>query len=245
MLHGIKQEQAERLVASPLQRHGLKGRLEEMVAELRVWSESEKDFTKTSESKGWLIHGSLMAEWGPGAVTATGSKGQLAEAGAGTLPRTQRGSVSPTSVATRRVGLRQEVSTSVEAGPPKWKRVEERPKDGKQAVVTGKNAVKAGHYNGALPCEAYQAKFRMAALANGWSPEEKAGQLAASLEGEALVDLGPEELRDFKTHSTCRRLRVLAADILHLAWQGYPDHAKRPGEGSFDPYCPTSTSLAR
>ncbi|MGH0136769.1 UNVERIFIED_CONTAM: hypothetical protein FKN15_070942 [Acipenser sinensis] len=45
----------------------------------------------------------------------------------------------------------------------------------------------------------------MAALANGWGPMEKAGQLAAALEGEArqiLLDLSGEELASYEELAT-------------------------------------------
>ncbi|MGH0148965.1 UNVERIFIED_CONTAM: hypothetical protein FKN15_013925 [Acipenser sinensis] len=64
----------------------------------------------------------------------------------------------------------------------------------------GKNVVKAGRYDGKYPWEAYQAKFKMAALTNGWGPTKKAEQLAAALEGEALqvlLDLGPDTMRGY------------------------------------------------
>ncbi|RXN01412.1 hypothetical protein EOD39_6907 [Acipenser ruthenus] len=90
------------------------------------------------------------------------------------------------------------------------------------------------------------------ALANGWGPIEKTGQLAAALEGEALqvlLDRSTEELSsndDLATALKCRlggvepavglrqclairyrkpgeKLSMLVADVRYLAWRGYPD----------------------
>ncbi|RXM93938.1 hypothetical protein EOD39_18544 [Acipenser ruthenus] len=61
----------------------------------------------------------------------------------------------------------------------------------------GRSTVKAGRHDGQPPREAYQAKFKMAVLANEWGPIEKARQLAAALEGEApqvLLDLSADEM---------------------------------------------------
>ncbi|MGH0127559.1 UNVERIFIED_CONTAM: hypothetical protein FKN15_031313 [Acipenser sinensis] len=113
--------------------------------------------------------------------------------------------------------------------------------------------VKAGRYDGTSPWEAYQAKFKMAALNNAWSPTEKADQLAAALDGKALqvlLDLGPDELDSYDVIATAldrrfgrvepavglrqhlatrirgprEKLGVLAADVLYLALRGYPDY---------------------
>ncbi|MGH0136600.1 UNVERIFIED_CONTAM: hypothetical protein FKN15_061846 [Acipenser sinensis] len=117
----------------------------------------------------------------------------------------------------------------------------------------GRSMVKAGRYDGTSPWEAYQAKFKMAALNNAWSPTEKAGQLAAALDGKALqvlLDLGPDELESYDVIATAldrrfgrvepavglrqrlatrirgpgEKLGVLAADVLYLARRGYPDY---------------------
>ncbi|MGH0139644.1 UNVERIFIED_CONTAM: hypothetical protein FKN15_027650 [Acipenser sinensis] len=93
----------------------------------------------------------------------------------------------------------------------------------------------------------------MAALNNAWSPTEKAGQLAAALDGKALqvlLDLGPDELESYDVIATAldrrfgrvepavglrqrlatrirgpgEKLGVLAADVLYLARRGYPDY---------------------
>ncbi|MGH0124409.1 UNVERIFIED_CONTAM: hypothetical protein FKN15_073234 [Acipenser sinensis] len=95
----------------------------------------------------------------------------------------------------------------------------------------GKNVVKAGRYDGKYPWEAYQAKFKMAALTNGWGPTKKAEQLAAALEGEALqvlLDLGPDTM----VPGPERVPRMSAS------------HAGGPGHGGLslwsDPYCPAS-----
>ncbi|MGH0166133.1 UNVERIFIED_CONTAM: hypothetical protein FKN15_050592 [Acipenser sinensis] len=119
--------------------------------------------------------------------------------------------------------------------------------------VAGRSTVKAGRYVGTLPWEAYQVKFKMAALNNAWSPTEKAGQLAAALDGKALqvlLDLGPDELVSCDLIATAldrrfgrvepavglrqrlatqirgpgEKLGVLAADVLYLVRQGYPDY---------------------
>ncbi|XP_058864420.1 uncharacterized protein LOC131706752 [Acipenser ruthenus] len=111
--------------------------------------------------------------------------------------------------------------------------------------------VKAGRYDGRSPWEAYHVKFRMAALTNDWGPTEKAGQLAAALEGEALqvlLDLGPDEVAQYevltaalerrfgrvepavglrlqlanRTRAPGEKLGVLAADVRYLARRGYP-----------------------
>ncbi|MGH0135255.1 UNVERIFIED_CONTAM: hypothetical protein FKN15_057299 [Acipenser sinensis] len=119
------------------------------------------------------------------------------------------------------------------------------------AQPANKSAVKAGRYDGTASWEAYQAKFRLAALANNWRIEEQAGQLAAALEGkamQALLDLDPEKPCDFHTLSTAlqhrfgqvesavslrdrlairkrasgEKLGILAADTKYLARRGYP-----------------------
>ncbi|MGH0164253.1 UNVERIFIED_CONTAM: hypothetical protein FKN15_069232 [Acipenser sinensis] len=112
-------------------------------------------------------------------------------------------------------------------------------------------SVKAGRYDGRSPWEAYHVKFRMAALTNDWGPTEKAGQLVAALEGEALqvlLDLGPDEVAQYevltaalerrfgrvepavglrlqlanRTRAPGEKLGVLAADVRYLARRGYP-----------------------
>ncbi|MGH0118987.1 UNVERIFIED_CONTAM: hypothetical protein FKN15_003536 [Acipenser sinensis] len=117
----------------------------------------------------------------------------------------------------------------------------------------GRSTVKAGRYDGTSPWEAYQAKFKMAALNNAWSPTQKAGQLAAALDGKALqvlLDLGPDELDSYDVIATAldrrfgrvepavglrqrlatwirgpgEKLGVLAADVLYLARRGYPNY---------------------
>ncbi|MGH0155613.1 UNVERIFIED_CONTAM: hypothetical protein FKN15_036351 [Acipenser sinensis] len=117
----------------------------------------------------------------------------------------------------------------------------------------GRSTVKAGRYDGTSPWEAYQAKFKMAVLNKAWSPTEKAGQLAAALDGKALqvlLDLGPDELESYDVIATAldrrfgrvepavglrqrlatrirgpgEKLGVLAADVLYLARRGYPDY---------------------
>lgn len=114
-----------------------------------------------------------------------------------------------------------------------------------------RQSVKAGRYDGRSPWEAYHVKFRMAALTNDWGPTEKAGQLAAALEGEALqvlLDLGPDEVAQYevltaalerrfgrvepavglrlqlanRTRAPGEKLGVLAADVRYLARRGYP-----------------------
>ncbi|MGH0118492.1 UNVERIFIED_CONTAM: hypothetical protein FKN15_016827 [Acipenser sinensis] len=64
-----------------------------------------------------------------------------------------------------------------------------------------RDRVKAGRYDGRTSWEAYRAKFQMVAQANGWNQAEKAVQLAAALEGEALralSDLSDEELAYYR-----------------------------------------------
>ncbi|MGH0166495.1 UNVERIFIED_CONTAM: hypothetical protein FKN15_067462 [Acipenser sinensis] len=114
-----------------------------------------------------------------------------------------------------------------------------------------RQSVKAGRYDGRSPWEAYHVKFRMAALTNDWGPTEKAGQLSAALEGEALqvlLDLGPDEVAQYEVLTTAlerhfgrvepavelrlqlanrtraprEKLGVLAADVRYLARRGYP-----------------------
>ncbi|RXM32165.1 hypothetical protein EOD39_6342 [Acipenser ruthenus] len=73
----------------------------------------------------------------------------------------------------------------------------------------------------------------MAALTNGWGPTEKAGQLAAALEGEALqalLDLCPDEVAQYKGLTTaleCRFGRVEPAVGLRLQ---LTNHIIGPGE---------------
>ncbi|MGH0165846.1 UNVERIFIED_CONTAM: hypothetical protein FKN15_049951 [Acipenser sinensis] len=114
-----------------------------------------------------------------------------------------------------------------------------------------RQSVKAGRYDDRLPWEAYHAKFRMAALTNDLGPTEKAGQLAAALEGEVLqvlLDLGPDEVAQYEvltaalerrfgrveptvglrlqlancTRAPGGKLGILAADVRYLARRGYP-----------------------
>lgn len=47
------------------------------------------------------------------------------------------------------------------------------------------SSLKVGRYDGQTSYEAFRAKFDLIALTNGWTEQEKTGQLAASLEGEA------------------------------------------------------------
>ncbi|MGH0119242.1 UNVERIFIED_CONTAM: hypothetical protein FKN15_029611 [Acipenser sinensis] len=115
-------------------------------------------------------------------------------------------------------------------------------------------SVKAGRYDGRTSWEAYRAKFQMVAQANSWNQAEKAVQLAAALEGEALrafLDLSDEELENYRavvtaldhrfrgtkpTTSLCQRLAsrtchsgvklgVFAAEICYLTRKGYPHFA--------------------
>ncbi|MGH0186294.1 UNVERIFIED_CONTAM: hypothetical protein FKN15_020940 [Acipenser sinensis] len=121
-----------------------------------------------------------------------------------------------------------------------------------RASGASRQTVKAGRYNGKSLWEAYHAKFRKAMLTNGWGPNEKAGQLAAALEGEALqvmLDLGQDEMVQYEALATVlerrfwrvkpavglrlflanrtrgpgEKLGILAADIRYLAQRGYPD----------------------
>ncbi|MGH0153071.1 UNVERIFIED_CONTAM: hypothetical protein FKN15_040987 [Acipenser sinensis] len=114
-----------------------------------------------------------------------------------------------------------------------------------------RDRVKAGRYNGRISWEAYQAKFQMVAQAYGWNQAEKAVQLAAALEGEALralLVLSDEELTDCQAvvtaldhrfggtepaTSLCQRLAsrnrspgekvgMFAAKIHYLTRKGYP-----------------------
>ncbi|MGH0162879.1 UNVERIFIED_CONTAM: hypothetical protein FKN15_043817 [Acipenser sinensis] len=115
-----------------------------------------------------------------------------------------------------------------------------------------RSTFKAGCYNGTTNWEAYLIQFKMTALINQWSPSEKAGQLAAALEGEAtqaLLDFSTTEIEDYEALLTALerrfgrsepavgfrqqlavrtrrpedRLGVLAADVLYLARRVYPD----------------------
>ncbi|RXM29264.1 hypothetical protein EOD39_8968 [Acipenser ruthenus] len=115
-----------------------------------------------------------------------------------------------------------------------------------------RSTVRAGCYNGTTNWEAYLIQFKMTALINQWSPSEKAGQLAAALEGEAtqaLLDLRTTEIEDYEALLTAlerrfgrsepavgfrqqlavrmrrpeERLGVLSADVLYLARRVYPD----------------------
>ncbi|MGH0135652.1 UNVERIFIED_CONTAM: hypothetical protein FKN15_044671 [Acipenser sinensis] len=117
-----------------------------------------------------------------------------------------------------------------------------------------RDRVKAGRYDGRTSWEAYRAKFQMVAQANGWNQAEKAVQLAAALEGEALralLDLSDEELADYRavvtaldhrfggtepatslrqrlasrTRHSGEKLGVFAAEILYLTRKGYPHFA--------------------
>ncbi|MBN3277282.1 ZMYM1 protein, partial [Polyodon spathula] len=96
-------------------------------------------------------------------------------------------------------------------------------------------------------------KFKMAARNNAWSLTEKAGQLVGALDGKALqvlLDLAPDEMASYDVIATAldrrfgriepvvgllrslatwirgprEKLGVLAADVLNLAWWGYPDY---------------------
>ncbi|MGH0152126.1 UNVERIFIED_CONTAM: hypothetical protein FKN15_022016 [Acipenser sinensis] len=117
-----------------------------------------------------------------------------------------------------------------------------------------RDRVKAGRYDGRTSWEAYRAKFQMVAQANGWNQAEKAVQLAAALEGEALralLDLSDEELADYRavvtaldhrfggtepatslrqrlasrTRHSGEKLGVFAAEIRYLTRKGYPHFA--------------------
>ncbi|MGH0130629.1 UNVERIFIED_CONTAM: hypothetical protein FKN15_055287 [Acipenser sinensis] len=116
-------------------------------------------------------------------------------------------------------------------------------------VARPRDGPRADHGSGSRA----SAKFKMAALKNAWSPTEKAGQLAAALDGKALqvlLDLGPDELESYDVIATAldrrfgrvepavslrqrlatrirgpgEKLGVLAADVLYLARRGYPDY---------------------
>lgn len=109
------------------------------------------------------------------------------------------------------------------------------------------SCLKLGRYDGRSSYEAFQKKFELVAVVNGWDEFERVGQLAAALEGDALQVLldvkgskvyssqalhqalfrrfgdttPPTALRQqFQEHTL--QPKVFMADLRHLAQRSYP-----------------------
>ncbi|MGH0123370.1 UNVERIFIED_CONTAM: hypothetical protein FKN15_028461 [Acipenser sinensis] len=256
----MKQEPAEMAVSPPLGGDELRCRLEDLGAELSVRGVQKTSASRTRNSgeriQGWSLQGETerRAKMAEAVIGRSATRSLTGDA----LPYLRFIDVAHGDSYESVLAQLSDCFVGIQVARPR-----DGPRadhgSGSRASVSdrmpgaGRSMVKAGRYDGTSPWEAYQAKFKMAALNNAWSPTEKAGQLAAALDGKALqvlLDLGPDELDSYDVIATAldrrfgrvepavglrqrlatrirgpgEKLGVLAADVLYLARRGYPNY---------------------